>query len=325
MLPGVVSQSVGDVKPYTREEMNSYDILFMGHLATATIVRFQGPTFVERGGPAFFGPLAASCRNKRIATMTRVAKTEVELLEPLKSAGIHLFVQDQETTQLRVIHPNANVDERQVFLVKHGGYFSVDDIPPIEPCLIHLGGLSPQEFTLEMMRALKTRGFRLSLDMQSFLWHTDNHTGAIHLGDVPEIKEILGMVDFVKLDVTEGQALTGTDVLRDQAVILEDWGSPETVITCSDGALAQSEGKTYYTKFTNRNITGRTGRGDTFSGGYLAHRLDHSVEDSLKFAAALTSIKMESTGPFTGSFEDVLERMGDPYPPGSCPEFFTPR
>ena len=51
------------------------------------------------------------------------------------------------------------------------------------------------------------------------------------------------------------------------------------------------------------------GRGDTFFGAYLARRLDHSVEDSLRFAAALTSIKMESTGPFSGSLEDVIERM----------------
>jgi len=34
------------------------------------------------------------------------------------------------------------------------------------------------------------------------------------------------------------------------------------------------------------------------------------VEDSLKFAAALASIKMETPGPFRGTLEDVLGRMG---------------
>jgi sugar/nucleoside kinase (ribokinase family) len=53
------------------------------------------------------------------------------------------------------------------------------------------------------------------------------------------------------------------------------------------------------------------GRGDTFAGAYLARRLDHPVEDSLRFAAALTSIKMESAGPFRGSLDDIVERMGD--------------
>ena len=43
-------------------------------------------------------------------------------------------------------------------------------------------------------------------------------------------------------------------------------------------------------------------------GSYLARRLDHSVEDSLRFAVALTSIKEESPGPFTGPIEDAAER-----------------
>jgi sugar/nucleoside kinase (ribokinase family) len=297
-----------------RPEMNHYDIVFMGHLATATIVPFEGSPFVERGGPAFFGPIAASCLTKRIATVTRIAESEGQLLEPLKAAGIDLFVQPRETAQMRIVHPNVNVDERQIFLIERGGYFCIDDLPPIEPCLIHLGGLSDHEFPLEFLLALKARGFRLSVDMQSFVWQVDDQTRVIRLGDVPEKQEILRMVAFVKLDVMEAKALTGTGVLQDQADMLEDWGSSETVITCSDGVLARSKGKTTFARFANRSILGRTGRGDTFSGAYLARRLDHSVEDSLRFAAALTSIKMESTGPFRGSLEDVIERMGDPFP-----------
>lgn len=280
----------------------------MGHLATAAIT-YQGNTFVERGGQAFFGPIAASCLEKRIATITCIGDTEGQLLEQLKSAGVDLFVEPRETTQLRVVHGNGNVDQRQVFLVKPGGCFSAEDIPPIEPCLIHLGGLSPQEFSVDLLRTLKAHGFRLSIDIQSFVWQADHRTGAIHLSDVPQKKEILSMVDFIKLDTAEGQALTGTNSMRDQACILEEWGARESIITCSDGAQAHCEGKITFSKFTNRNTKGRTGRGDTFSGAYLGYRLDHSVEESLEFATALTSIKMESLGPFTGSLQDVFDRM----------------
>jgi sugar/nucleoside kinase (ribokinase family) len=297
-----------------RPEMNHYDIVFVGHLAMGTIVPFRGSPFAEWGGPAFFGPLAASCQTKRIASVTRIAESEAQLLEPLKAAGIDLYVQHRETARLRVVHPNASVDERQIFLIKRGGYFCIDDMPPIEPCLIHLGGLSDHEFPMKFMRALKARGFRLSVDMQSFMWQVDDQTRLIHSGDVPEKHEILRMVDFVKLDVMEAKALTGTDVIQDQADMLEGWGSSETVITCSDGVLARSKGKSTFAKFTNRSIEGRTGRGDTFSGAYLARRLDHAVEGSLRFAAALTSIKMESTGPFRGSLEQVIERMDDSFP-----------
>ena len=190
----------------------------------------------------------------------------------------------------------------------------MSDIPPFEPCLLHLCCIGVREFQLDLMRALKARGFHLSVDMQSFVLQADNETGAVHLKDVPEKKEILGMADFVKLDAMEAQTLTGAEVLQDQADMLEDWGSSETIITSSEGALARSKRKTTFVKFTNRSIQGRMGRGDTVMGSYLARRLDHSLEDSLRFAAALTSIKMESPGPFRGSVDDVIERMNDPFP-----------
>ena len=292
--------------------MNRYDIVFMGYLGIGAIVPFNRPSFTEWGGPVFFGPMAASCLQKRIATVTRIAKSDDKLLEPLKAAGIDLFVQHRETAQLRIVFPTANVDDRQIFLVESGRPFGIDDVPPLEPCLIHLAGLSNNEFPLEFMRALKARGFRLSVDMYDFLYRVDDGTGLLHPKDIPEKRELFHMVDFVKFDAVEAQILTGTDVLEDQADTLEGWGSSETVITCSEGALARSKGKTTFAQFTNRNTSGRMGRGDTFAGAYLARRLDHSVEDSLRFAAALTSIKMESLGPFSGSLEDVVERMDRP-------------
>jgi sugar/nucleoside kinase (ribokinase family) len=293
--------------------MNRYDIVFIGHMGTGTIVPFEGSPFVEPGSPIFFASIAASCLGKRIAAVTRISESEGYLLEPLKTAGIDLFVQPGEITQYSIVFPTTNVDQRQAFVIKGGEHFAISDIPPFEPCLIHLCCMDVREFQLDLMRALKARGFRLSVDMQSFILQADE-TGAVHLEDVPEKKEILAMAHFVKLDAVEAQTLTGADVLKDQADMLEDWGSSETIITSSEGALARSKGKTAFVKFTNRTTRGRMGRGDTLMGSYLARRLDHSVEDSLRFAAALTSIKLESAGPFRGSLDDVIERMGNSGP-----------
>jgi len=289
--------------------MNRYDIVFIGHMGTGTIVPFKGSPFVELGSPVLFAPMAASCLGKRIATVTRVSEGEEYLLEPLKAAGIDLFVQPGEIGEYRVVFPTADVDQRQVFSIKVGEPFAISDIPRFDPCLIHLCCIGVREFQLDLMRALKARGFRLSVDMQSFVLQADDETGAVHLEDVPEKKEILSMAHFVKLDAVEAQTLTGADVLQDQADMLEDWGSSETIITSSEGALARSKGKTTFVKFTTRSTRGRMGRGDTVMGSYLARRLDHSVEDSLRFAAALTSIKLGAAGPFRGSLEDVISRM----------------
>jgi sugar/nucleoside kinase (ribokinase family) len=290
--------------------MNRYDIVFIGHFGRGTVVPFEGSPFIEQGGPAFFGPIAASCLKKKIAVVTKIAESDTDILEPLKAAGVDLFVQPGKITELRAVFPTVNVDERQVFLTKGGGSFGIEDVPPIEPCLIHLGGVGIREFPLEFMRSLKTRGFRVSVDMQSFVLRADHQTGLVHPEDVPEKKEILSLVDFAKFDVTEAKALTGTDNMQDQADILEHLGSRETIITSSDCVLARGKGKTTFVKFTNRSNQGRMGRGDTVMGAYLARRLDHSLEDSLRFAVALTSIKLESIGPFRGSMEDIIERMG---------------
>ena len=98
--------------------MNHYDIVFIGQLGTGTIVPFEGSPFVELGSPVLFAPIAASCLGKRIATVTRVSESEEYLLEPLKTAGVDLFVQPGEIAQYRVVFPTANVDQRQVFHIK---------------------------------------------------------------------------------------------------------------------------------------------------------------------------------------------------------------
>jgi sugar/nucleoside kinase (ribokinase family) len=121
--------------------------------------------------------------------------------------------------------------------------------------------------------------------------------------------ELAQLLDMVKLDVVEARVLTGTDDLERAAIQFEEWGSPETLITRADGVLARVNGKTYWEPFFNRSVVGRTGRGDTTFAAYMARRLDHAPAESLRFAAALVSLKMEKAGPFDGTLADVLEQM----------------
>ncbi len=133
--------------------MNRYDIVFIGHFGTGIIVPFEGSPFVEQGSPVLFASIAASCPGKRIAAVTRISEGEEHLLEPLKAAGIDLFVKPGEIAQYRVFFPTANVDKRRAFLIKGAKHFAVTDIPPFEPCLIHLCCIGVREFQLDLMRA----------------------------------------------------------------------------------------------------------------------------------------------------------------------------
>ena len=148
----------------------------------------------------------------------------------------------------------------------------------------------------------------MSTDMQSFVRHVTS-SRVIEYSDVANKKEIAAMMDKLKLDVVEARILTGTNDLEKAAIIIESWGCPEILITQSEGVLARVKGTTYYEKFSNNNVSGRTGRGDTTFAAYLSQRLDHEVAESLKFAAALVSIKMESPGPFSSTLEEVHKRL----------------
>lgn len=274
------------------------------------ITPYGGETVVAPGSAVLCGAIAAARIGARVAVVTKIAQADEGILKPFKDLGVETFVVPSKvTTYAVVIHPTPNVDERILKIRRSSGPFALEDMPTIATRNLHLAGISDQEFSLDFMRGLHDLGYALSADMQSFVRQVDPIGRDILFKDVPLKREIVALMSKVKLDIVEAKVLTGTEDLEEAAKIFESWGCPETVITSADGALARVRGKTYYQKFTNRSTVGRTGRGDTTFAAYLARRNDHDVADSLGFAAALVSIKMETPGPFQGTLSDVLARM----------------
>jgi sugar/nucleoside kinase (ribokinase family) len=146
--------------------------------------------------------------------------------------------------------------------------------------------------------------------MQNFVRQVDSQSRVVSFRDAPEKRRIVSLLDRAKLDVVEAKVLTGEDNLEAAARQVASWGCPEVVITRADGVLALAKGEVLFERFTNRNVSGRTGRGDTTFAGYMAWRLEHPAREALAFAAALVSIKMETPGPFAGTLADVLARAG---------------
>jgi sugar/nucleoside kinase (ribokinase family) len=215
----------------------------------------------------------------------------------------------KETTYMKVVHPTGNVDDREMTQVKNAGFFTIPEIPEFRSRYVHLAGITDQEFTPEFVQDMKNAGYDLSVDMQSFVRQVDPETRKISLADVPIKKDIVQYFSRIKLDGVEAEIVTGKGNIDAAAQILESWGSRETIITQSSGVLARVAGISKFEKFTNRTFAGRTGRGDTTFAGYLAWRMNHDVSESLQFAAALASLKMEKAGPFDGTLDDVLARM----------------
>jgi sugar/nucleoside kinase (ribokinase family) len=168
---------------------------------------------------------------------------------------------------------------------------SLSDLPPIDAGLFHLVGHNRIEFPLEFMTGLRERGLAFSVDLQALVRRPDLQTGEVAYEDYPHKQEVAAIADKVKLDSVEAGLLTGTTDLEAAAIQFEGWGTPEVMVTSAAGALVRHRGKTYFEPFTNRNVSGRTGRGDAVFASYLLRRFDYNVADSLKFAVALCSIR----------------------------------
>jgi sugar/nucleoside kinase (ribokinase family) len=82
-------------------------------------------------------------------------------------------------------------------------------------------------------------------------------------------------------------------------------GSKEIVLTHKDGLLVYADGKSHEMNFYPARLDGRSGRGDTCVGTYVARRLSLEPREAGIWAAAVTSLKMENLGPFNRSIEEV--------------------
>ncbi len=287
-----------------------HDITFIGHVCLDRIAPYQGQEQVAPGSAVLCGAMAAARIGCRTAVITRMAPADDGYLDPLRAAGVDcLLVPAPATTEMIVIHPSPDVDEREMRQVKNAGFMQADEIPTLDSRFVHLAGITDREFDLPFMRAMRQRGYSLSVDMQSFVRQVDEDSRVISFADVADKAAIVSLMDRVKLDVVEAEILTGQRDLARAAAMVADWGCPEVVITRADGVLARVEGRTLFSPFTNRSTVGRTGRGDTTFAGYMARRLSEDPAEALRFASALVSLKMERPGPFAGTLDDVLERL----------------
>jgi len=290
--------------------VSRYGITFIGHMAFDEVHHFGGGKFVAPGSAVLCGAMVSVRIGVKTAAVVKMSLNDEEIVEPMRDLGVDVFIIPADcTTYSRVIHKSENVDERDINLMKTAGLIKIADIPEIKSEYYHLGGISNSEFDMALIDGLKARGYRLSTDMQSYVRQITPITNEIHFGDVKHKEEIVSKMNMVKLDIVEARVCAGTEDLEEAAKIFESWGCPEVVVTRSDGVLARVNGETYFEKFSNNGVIGRTGRGDTTFAAYQSWRLNHDAPTSLKFAAALVSIKMETYGPFQGTLEDVYKRI----------------
>lgn len=182
----------------------------------------------------------------------------------------------------------------------------ISDVPDVESEIFHLAGLINGDFEPGMIEALSKRG-KVAVDMQGYLRCLNRETMEMYFEDYAAKKDILPYIHFLKTDAAEAEILTGTADRAEAAKMMYDWGAKEIIITHNTEVLVYDGKEIYTCPIKSRNLSGRTGRGDTTFAAYMTERLHADIPTALRFATAMVSYKMETPGPFKKRRSDVEE------------------
>ena len=289
----------------------NYDIIVLGHFSKDKLV-IRGIEKDAPGGAVYYSGLALSKMNIRSGIITLLNKDDYYQLDVLSSNGVDVFAYESElTSEIRNTYVTDDLDKRICEPIAFAGGFTEENIPNIETRVFHIGSLRVGEVSLGLVNHITRRFPKVSLDLQGFLRIKEGNE--LKFADWPEKIDGLKQIHTVKADSVESEVITGKKDIAKAAHVIASWGPSEVVITHAEGLLVYADGEVFEAPFVIRSLDGRTGRGDTCICAYLAGRLKSSPEDSCKFAAAVTSLKLEKEGPFDGTYQDILNKLAKDY------------
>jgi sugar/nucleoside kinase (ribokinase family) len=281
-------------------------MVIIGHITSDTL-EYKGEVTRFTGGAAYFSSFAAKRSNAKICVVTKLAQKDFGVLDELSREGIEVIaIPSSTTTSIENIFETDDFDKRKARLLSQADPFQPKDIPEGETKIYYLAGLFMGEIPHALIEYLSQKG-EVGLDMQAMLRSSGN--ASLAFKDWVEKKDYLPMVTYLKADSLESEVATGTPDREKAAEMFHEWGAKEVMITHASEVILYNGEKIFRAPFNPRNLSGRTGRGDTCFVSYMSWRLCHGIEESVRYAAALTSIKMEKPGPFLGTIDDVLARM----------------
>jgi sugar/nucleoside kinase (ribokinase family) len=291
--------------------LHTFDFVSVGAYTKDTIVTRSGTRQVHGGGYSYSAH-AARLLDQRVGAVTRLAREDIDSTRLLKESGVEVMVRDSaRSTVMCLEYPTANVDERILTVTDVADPFQVADVEDVQAEAILISASIRGEVSLAVAKAIRARAGLLGVDVQGFV-RIVTPEGKLIYQSWPEISEVLSLVDVLKTDAVEAEFLTGHSDIRAAARKLANYGPKEIVLTHKDGLLVYANGSYFEQPFRPTELRGRSGRGDTCVGSYLSSRLQASPEQSTKWAAALTSLKLEAEGPIRcarAEVEDLIRRQ----------------
>ena len=294
------------------EGSHRFDVATIGNYTKDTIVTASGTTHADGGG-VNYSANAALALGRRVAAIMRLAQEDFYVVRALEDAGITVFATaTPSSTLMRLEYPTDNPDERILTVADHAGSFTMDQVRAVDAAAYIISPSFRGEMPVETVRELREKDAMISADAQGFI-RVRHPDGRLEHLPWPEQTDVLGLIDILKADVVEAEAMTGEADIKRAAEALAAQGPREVIITHRDGIVLLADGQMFEADFHAESMLGRSGRGDTCVGSYVAARLEHPPEEALRWSAAVTSLKVAVPGPIRRSFEDILDLVNEKY------------
>lgn len=292
--------------------MCQFDSLIIGEIAQDTNVDYDGTVIRAVGGAVYYSGFAAANIGHKIAVLPKADTRAIDLKQAFADApNITVFPLHSDTSFVtKNVYHTPDRERRTSTVSSMIEPYRTEEVPQINAKIWHLAGLAAGDITNEMI-PFAAKHAMVAIDVQTMLRHVEN--GGMVFHDWAEKKEMLPYVRFLKTDALEAEILTGLTDRAEAARVLHSWGAKEVVITHNTEVLAYDGGEIYTCPIKARNLSGRTGRGDTTFACYVNERLTHDIPTALKTATALVSLKMETPGPYRGTRADLDAYMKEFY------------
>lgn len=289
--------------------MNKYELCCVGHITLDKVVTPKNTIYMPGGTSYYFSHAIKHFDDINYALVTALAESEMQSVEELRAEGVEVAVMPSRHTVYFENIYGENQDNRTQRVLAKADPFSIDYLRQIEARIFHLGSLLADDFSLEVVRYLSQKGL-VSVDSQGYLREVREQN--VYAVDWPEKKEVLRYVHFLKANEHEMEVLTGYTDPEQAAKEIYSWGVKEVLLTFGSMGSLIYDGETFHRipAYLPNEVVNATGAGDTYMTGYLYQRAKGaSIEEAGCFAAAMTTLKIEGMGPFSGTKADVLQCM----------------
>lgn len=285
--------------------MKKPDICCIGHITLDKIITPKLETYMP-GGTAFYVAHALEgLDHSGFRLLTSVGETEMSAVEDIRAKGIEVDVIPSRKSVFFENRYGDNLNDRTQRVLAKADPFTVDNLRDAEARIFHLGTLLADDFSLEAIKFLSTKGI-VSVDAQGYLREVRGQE--VYAVDWADKFEALKYIDILKANEKEMETITGSSDPHRAAAILAGWGCREVLLTLGDrGSLIYAEGRFYeIPAFGLTDVVDATGCGDTYMAGYLYSRSRGAAyEEAGKFAAAMCTLKLKHAGPFCGTEADI--------------------